>query len=264
MLTPLTKTIEQRKLPVLYLGIGSFEGVAHRRLDTLPRIDSQILKSAKLIIVRDPVCATILAPLAVHQLPCPALFSAPELTLRSSLKRIALSTQGIQGGQKIPEKVFHYTKELFEKIAQKYPCDLVCHYVYELASLKSFEKICPFVYSHDPRDYAEIYNAYDLTITTRVHGAGICASLGVPSLLINHSARSHTAEGFLSKMISPETHTVELAINDVDDMEANLVQLSKKLSEHKRNTFESYRKLLCPVLSDLGLSIEETLRADGL
>ena len=247
---PLLKFIVEKNIPTLYMGIGSFENIAHLRLDDLPQLDRTVLQNARLITVRDTTCAKILSPLTTKVLPCPALFAANDQTLRSNLQRIALSMQGIQtiNGQRIDPANFEFCLRLFKRLNQEFDCSLVCHYIKDLEELQPYlGNDMPFRYSYNADDYLNIYDEFDLTITTRVHGAGLCASLGIPALHIAHSKRSETASGFLSEAIHPQNDTIDNIVAKVKALD--IQKMSRKLFAHKTETRKHYNTLLKPILA---------------
>jgi polysaccharide pyruvyl transferase WcaK-like protein len=182
------------------------------------------------------------------------LFAATENRQRNNKLRIAVSTQGIssRNGQEIVPVVLNYCVELFRKLAQRYQCALVCHYIDELDELAPlFSDVMEIYYSCDAKDYISIYDGFDLTVTTRVHGAGLCASLGIPGFVISHSQRSATAEGFLAELIRPATESVEDVMRRIELFD--IAAASQRLLSHKETVQENYRELLKPALEALGI-----------
>lgn len=207
MLEPLTASLATHAVPVAYLGLGGVEEHIGRSAANLPAADQSVLARAGLITVRDQLAERLLAPFGPVRLPCPALFAVPHARPRSTLRRIALCTQRPEGPQPVPPAIFEYTRSLFECLAAAFDCALVAHYANEVPFLQAqFGRRLPVLYAYDPADYIDLYDGFDLTVTTRVHGAGLCASLGVPSVIIRHSARSGTAEGFLSMQLAEGSH----------------------------------------------------------
>ncbi len=253
MLQPMVNAILQKDIPTLYLGIGSFEGIASLTLDRMPSSDRALLEKAHLITVRDELCKKILHPLPVEQLPCPALFAADQTQARqrTATKRIAFSIQGVhsKNGQRISQEVFDYAIKLLKLFNQHYDCALVCHYVNELPELKPLCKDVPIYYSYDAKDYIALYNKFDLAITTRVHGAGLCASLGIPSFVIVHSARSDTVKGFLAETITSSDDPQQV-LNRIKA--CDIAKFSAKLLQHKQDIFIHYKQLLQPIFKKLG------------
>ena len=251
MVAPLTAALADSDVPVFYLGVGGFERRENLKLGNLSAPDRMALQKASLITVRDQQAQSLLNRLNPVYLPCPALFSNQEKKLEQNERgagkkiKIGLSTQ--------PEKSYQppsspdtyvYTLKLFEALIQQYDCEVVCHYIDEIGPLS--ELGVPVKYSYDARDYFEIYNNYDLLVSTRVHGAGAAASLGIPAFVISHSARSSTVKGFMSELISPTEDSVETVLQRIADFD--IKRKSEQLKQHKIDTFERYEKLLTPLL----------------
>jgi len=252
MVRPLTEALDGQDVPIFYLGIGGFEGRSTLTLERLSPFDQKLLEKAALITVRDKQTEDLLEKLNPVLLPCPALFSNQnkkfELTKRGAKKKIkiALSTQPDNSIQPPSSPgTYDYTLKLFNALIHAFDCEVVCHYVDEIKPLS--ELGIPIKYSYDAKDYFEIYNQFDLLVTTRVHGAGAAASLGIPAFVIAHSARSSTVKGFMSELISPTEDSVESVVERIADYDIKLK--SSAIKAHKIETFKRYEKLLTPLLS---------------
>jgi hypothetical protein len=252
MVSPLTDRLVDSSVPVIYLGVGAFEGTRNLSFEALPPNDRHVLERARLITVRDPDCANTLSSVKTHHLPCPALFSAPAATRRNNMEKVAVSLQGsgAGNGQRIDESVLDLGVSIYHKLAARYATTLVLHYAEELDDVIAARGIDgPFVYSSDANELLELYNQFDITVTTRIHGAGACASLGVPSVLLAHSARSGTVDGFLSEQLDPTTVTADGALAHIEALD--VAARSARLVAHREETWNRYLALLTPVLSDL-------------
>lgn len=254
MVQPLTAALAIHELPVFYLGIGGFEGRDSWALDKLEPLDQQQLKNAALITVRDEQAENLLKDLNPVLLPCPALFSNTDKVLEKNRRgtrkklKIALTTQPDKSLQPLSgQGVYEYTLQLFRALIECYDCEVVCHYLDEVQYLAALN--VPIRYSYDARDYFEIFNQYDLLITTRVHGAGAAASLGIPSFVIAHSARSGTVKGFRSEIINPAEESVAAAMERISAFDIR--RASRELKSHKEDAFRHYASLLGPVLKNL-------------
>ena len=140
----------------------------------------------------------------------------------------------------------HHAKmvELYKNLQDALPdCkfEIVCHHIDEvLDAQKCFPKLS-VRYSYNEMEYADIYCKYAFCVSPKVHGCGICASLGIPSCLLPVDHRSDTANGFLSKV------TWEL-----DEIVANVALIDKlhnALVEHKSKAREQYVNLLSTVFN---------------
>jgi tetratricopeptide (TPR) repeat protein len=254
MVAPLVERLLATSVPTLYLGIGTFEGTAELSFEQLPATDRALLRQARLITVRDPACARLLASVQPLSLPCPALFASNHAQERQHKKRLALSTQGssMHNGQRIDPRTRDYSIALFRALAQHYECALVCHYAEELTELQPhLDSSMECLYAYDARDYLDLYRDFDLAVTTRVHGAGLCASLGIPSFVIAHSARSATSSGFLSEVLRPQDDPVDRAIARI--AQYDVPAASARLCAYKEVARHHYTTLLQPVLKHAGL-----------
>ena len=250
---PLVSSLLEADIPVMYLGLGGWDGLDEVVYDELPRADRTLLERALLVTVRDRLCETLLAPIGTSLLPCPSLFAAPEARPRKKINRIALSMQGRHGEseQAVSEETWRFSMALGRALARRFTCAVVCHYVDELATLPTHFADMPVRYSYDAADYFGIYDEFDLTVTTRVHGAGICASLGIPGFLLRHSSRASTAEGFLGEWIDPQGETVDAVVERIASFDVE--SASRRLMEHKDVQHRGYAELLGGALRRAGL-----------
>lgn len=259
MVEPLTEALHNTHIPIAYLGIGIFEEHTQISFEQLPKCDKHILQRAKIVTVRDKACQQFLKQHASAQLlPCPALFAAPRATKRKRLKTISISPQAYTKGarQPISEAIAQWMMQLIKLLQAKYDCALVLHYIDEVQLYQSLLPNIPIYYSYDPVDYLTYYDQFDLNITTRVHGAGVCASLGIPSFVINHSARSQTAEGFLSELININETTPAACVAAIDQF--NISKRSRHLIQHKKKSMQQYLQLLRRFFSDAQTTQEDT------
>ena len=231
MVEPLNSAIirSETAVPWSYLGVGVFEKIVKLKFSELSRLDQLMLKGADYISVRDQKAQSLLEPVQSDVLPCPALFASKTTQQRRSKKKLALCGQGMHRRQKIDPKTFEFTVRFFKRLIDHYDCTLVCHYIDDLYALRHLN--IPALYSYDAKDYLEIYKQFDLNITTRVHGAGLCASLGVPSIVVKHSERSGTVQGFKSCTIEPSLEKIDEYMDMVASF--NVSQKSEDLIEHK-------------------------------
>ena len=252
---PLVDALLAAETPMLYLGLGAFEGIGAMDYAELPVRDRRLLERARLVTVRDPACAALLAPLSPALLPCPSLFAAPQARPRGESLRIALSMQGV--GEKNPQRIerdaSEFARTLFGMLAERFACALVCHYIDEVAELQPlFANGLDVRYAYDAADYLDTYDGFDLTVTTRVHGAGLSASLGIPAFLIGHSVRAATAEGFRATIIDPKEHSVEAALGLIEG--CDVAAASETLIAHKEAARETTLAALRPALGGFRLA----------
>ncbi len=212
-LLPLVRAALACRLPTAYLGIGMHDDYGSGTRAALTKEDRELLGRAGLITTRDRATASFLEEFGAAWHPCPSIHAADAKPRQpGAVLRIALSMQcsARDTPQPISQPVYDATLALFRRLAERFDCSLILHYVDEVPEFSAqLGGIMPIRYAYDPRDYLELYAGFDLTVTTRVHGAGICAALGVPAYLIRHTVRSETGEGFLAKIIDPTAESVD-------------------------------------------------------
>lgn len=148
-----------------------------------------------LFIARDAVCYELVKgyPNAYHEV-CPSIFCAPRAELRQNPtgpKRVGLVIQTDQTPhQRVSPEVEAYGYEQFEQLRHQFPTTLIAHYIDEFKAAK--QRGHDVVYSGYSEDYFQIFPQFDVVVSTRVHGCGLCASSGIPNALIPHDRRADT------------------------------------------------------------------------
>lgn len=248
-LLPLHEKLAAYDGPILFLGAGFHEGFSGiGPYSNLHEIYRRIHKKADVFIVRDRLLVDYLKP-DIHAtlLPCPALFCSKSNRHRKELKKIGFSLQAKSGDavvNSVSPEIYSFSLDLLETISRHYEVEVVCHWIEDLIFLESdLGDKYPLRYSYDARDYINIYDQYDLVISTRVHGSGMAASLGIPSFTISHSARTDTVNGFLSHVITRED-TADAIVDRIASMDVG--EESARLISHKSTTLESYKNHLKP------------------
>lgn len=239
MVSPLTQSLSRSDVPVLYLGVGGFERREGLTFEKLSQPDREVLHKAAIVSTRDSQAQKLLSPVGSQRLPCPALLSSEKERVRKPVKKpkVALSTQPDTSLQPPSSAgVYDFTLKLFAELQQEFECEVVCHYIDEIGELSKLG--IPVRYSYNADDYFNIYDRYDLVVTTRVHGAGIAASLGIPSFVISHSARSETVEGFLAELIPVDSDKLDETLQRI--REFNIYKRSREIVTHKQRTMLRY------------------------
>ena len=239
MVSPITNSLlnSKKKPKIFYLGIGMFEHLKDKSFNDLFDIDKKILNLAELITVRDSDTQKLLEPVNAQLFPCPAIFSSENHKKRTKLSKIAFSSQSFTGYQPIDKTTYNYCRELLERLSKNHDISIIGHYVDDVYAWKDLG--LPIIYSYDSNDYFDIYNNFDLTITTRVHGAGICASLGIPGIAIHHSARSGTVEGFKSYLIKPDKENLDNLIQKISSI--NIKKYSEEIINFKLKVKKGFK-----------------------
>ncbi|HKS07667.1 MAG TPA: polysaccharide pyruvyl transferase family protein [Gemmatimonadaceae bacterium] len=254
-LAPLYELIAARKIPTIFLGIGSANDFT---LDAtyFTETEMQVLRDARLIACREERTALALKPVNARHITCPALLSCTSETQRRDVKRVGLifgSDRAVKHNR-VSADTFAYMTSLYrrlrEQIGREVEFELVAHYIDELSHARLTFADMGLRYSFDAADYREIYSRYDIVIGHRVHGIGIAASQGIPGICIAHDKRGGTALGFKAEMV-----TVGQPVDDVvalfKKMRAEIAQRSEKIIAHKRAVAGQYQDALVPVLRGL-------------
>lgn len=248
------KTVNTFDIPFIALGVGEI-GQFHYA------DEEEVIKRASVLTFRSKRLANEAQKFGLTKalyLPCPALLSVKaneEKNWRYNKSEIVVGF-----GFNIPREytvshigisreTYDFSEKLFEEIIRTYrnSCRFVCicHYIDELPhAIKFFKKFgIDVVYSYDARDYGGIYSNIDVLVSSRVHGCGIAASLGIPSLGISHDERGETIAGFLAEIVTPKDD-IKLCLMKIANILESLDQKHVALIEHKRSTLKIYSELL--------------------
>lgn len=244
---PLYKKLEDFEGPILFLGPGYHEGFARiGPYSSWSEEYKKIHKKANAFIVRDSILLEYLKPdIEATLLPCPALLCSKTHRKRKALNRIGFTLQAKAGEvwfDSVPEDIYQFSVDLLERFSKVYEVEVVCHWIEDLIYLnRELKDRYILRYCYDAKDYLEFYDSYDLVISTRVHGSGMAASLGVPTFTISHSARTDTVNGFLSRIINKDDN-----IEDLVEVAGSLDigKESLKIMAHKQATLEAYKNAL--------------------
>jgi hypothetical protein len=243
-LIPMYKAIEAANIPTIFLGVGAGDAMEFTSRD--PIVD-RILHKAKLITTRDRDTERMLEGYGALYVPCPALFAANSNRIVKQVKRIGLiyATDHTVRGNKVSPDMHNYLIKLYPEILKRYNASLVCHYIDELDQARKEFPEADIYYSYDSKEYADIYNSFDLVIGGRVHGIGMSASLGLPGIMIQHDSRSSTTDGFLASSIKIDT-PVDEVVDLIEEVRAGMKveSLSLQLAEHKKNIMNQYVTML--------------------
>jgi polysaccharide pyruvyl transferase WcaK-like protein len=246
-LDPLYKKLEHFEKPIFFLGPGFHEGLSG--FDSYSNFyEKPIHQKAKAFAVRDRNVLTFLTPdIDAVLLPCPALLCAPRVKKRSALRRIGFSLHAKEGDAQVvyvSKTLYAFCLKLLEAVSKYCEVEVVCHWIEDLICLqKDIGDRYPLRYSFDAKDYLDIYDRYDLVVSTRVHGSGMAASLGIPTFTIANTIRTDTVWGFLSEIITSD-EAVETACRRI--LSLNISETSGRIIAHKKKTLIDYQTLLSP------------------
>ena len=246
-LDPLYKKLEHFDKPIFFLGPGFHEGLSGYGSYS-DFYEKPIHQKAKVFAVRDRNALAFLTPdIDAVLLPCPAMLCAPHEKKRSTLRRIGFSLHAKEGDARcvyVPEATYAFSLKLLEAVSRYCEVEVVCHWIEDLICLqKDIGDRYPLRYSFDAKDYLDIYDRYDLVVSTRVHGSGMAASLGIPTFSIANTIRTDTVWGFLSEIITPD-EAIETACQRI--LGLNIPETSDRIIAHKKNTLRDYQRLMSP------------------
>lgn len=245
-LEKLTAKLLISRTPVMYLGVGYGDYQANTA-NKLTETDSTLLRRAGLVTVRDKKAKAFLTSngLACHLLPCPALFACRDEVQVEGLRRLAICLQRPHGAgpQTIAPETNAWLMSFAKLAANDYEVDFVLHNIDEFAAyLPDLSALGRVLYSYDPKDYQTFYRNADVTITSRVHGAGLCASMGIPAIYVGQSSRGETVSGFLSGTVDVNETSPEKMFLHIQQMD--LKNWSRRIINHKKSSKEKYLNLL--------------------
>lgn len=230
-LIDLFKQCQNRQL--ILLGIGT-------NRSQLSKLDQTIIKNAKIITTRDKAVQKTIKEMGVesHCLPCPGLFASKTHEQRTKCDKIGVV---IQNTHVISQRVKEELRDQTLLIAKTFNSYLICHYIDEYFwALENYDKD-KVLYSYNAKDYLEIYNKFDFIVSTRLHGAILANSLGIPSVLLNRDRRCREAVKLFPHIDNKHTEQ-----SQIEDMVANkdFKKWSQKIIDFKEKKWFEYVKLL--------------------
>lgn len=195
---------------------------------------------------------------------CPSICSSRTQKRVEKVRRIALiySSSRVSDNNNISVEAEHYIKRLYAVLMKKYDTALVCHYIEELDYAVQDFPGEEYYYSFDSHDYFDIYAQFDFVIGCRVHGIGICASMGIPGIIINHSIRCETGKLLGAGMVTPDLNRLEETVEYIEDCIRNAAVKSMALSQLKKETWNTYVSDLKCILGLAGIWKKDSKEGD--
>lgn len=239
--------IQKYNIPCAFLGIGMGDS---KDFNKVGKLYYDVLENAKIITTRDRMTLDYVGKWGGKYMPCPAFLSAPFNKKVEKADKIALiyATHKTCFGNNVAKEMHDYIVELYKKLQKIYDVSLVCHYIDEIEEAKKeFGSSMDIFYSYDARDYVNIYNNFDMVIGGRVHGIGMCASLGIPGVMISHDVRSDTVIGFKAEVINYKEVSADEALNRIAAVIENIPERSEALLDHKVKVMDEYVNMLKPM-----------------
>lgn len=259
---------EKYKIPVIYIGIGTGE---ERIEEKLKKYEWDIINRALYIATRDKMTSDMFHLYAEKNradmvtgkwktadakcITCPSICSSRFYKDVKKVKKIALiySSSRVSVNNNISIEAEKYLKRLYEILMKKYNTAFVCHYIEELDYITEDFPGQEYYYSFDSHDYFEIYKQFDFVIGCRVHGIGICASIGIPGVIINHSIRCETGKMLGADMLMPDLDHLDAGVEYVEACIENADKKSAELTQLRKETQSTYLLDLEYALSEAGL-----------
>ncbi len=230
---PLLHYISRTGLRCAFIGVG-LDRV--RKLSGLLR--RVVEEQGDVVVARDPFCYE-----AVRTLPhayaevCPALFCASGGHVRHAPARVAVVIQARKTrNHSVPDDVATYCAREYARLEKAFDVTYIAHYIDDVQMARA--QGLPVLYSGYAEDYERIYDEFDVVVSTRVHGCGIAASLGIPSIIVPHDGRYATALGFRSHVAEPGTDLVALIAG------LDVAAESAALLRHRAERERVYQQLL--------------------
>lgn len=245
----LYEKLRRSDIPCIFLGLGSFSNK-----EKLPWFVKEVVAKSKFISYRsDDLEDCFKDQPYARCMPCPALFSAGIGSFPYvANKKIAITygTNKASKGNHVSDNAENLMGVAYQYLAGLgYDVTIVCHYIDELPIVEKEYPEAKILYSFDSKEYIEIYRTFSAIISSRVHALGLCASLGIPGLLIAHDGRANTAKGFKADIFSDDSsvgsfkQAIDLLIRD---RKARHIELL----EHKTKTLLDYSNLLKAVVDE--------------
>jgi len=201
----LFRFVVRNRVPCAFLAVGAGSGGAF----SVEGREHDLLRSVlggpcEMVTVRDEAAASALRAYDPHLLPCTALFASRTQKLRTAPGVVGLVFQNCtQRFNSVNPATYEYLLVQYRRIMDEHPCVVICHTCADFLAARRAFPDADTRYSALAEDYAAIFDACDLVVGPRVHGSGLAASLGIPNVLVQHSARGLTGWGFLSRIARP-------------------------------------------------------------
>ncbi len=237
---PLLQYILRNRIRCAFIGVG-----VHRHHTFSEDLIQVVTEFCDLIIARDPLCYELIKDFPnSYYAPCPSLFAAPYAQVRKTLNRLGIVIQSDKTRHHaVSPEVQSYIFSQCERLEQEFPVLYVAHYIddYKLARTLGKEVL----YSGYAEDYVQIYDQFDLIISTRVHGCGMASSLGIPNALVPHDGRFQTALKLKSQILQAGLELTEWVRSvDISAESAALVEYRKAQEEEFRQIMSKHLSIL--------------------
>lgn len=218
--------------PCSFLAVGAGSGGAFGIDDGAHRLLREVLKeNCELLTVRDEEAFKALSRYRPELMPCTALYAAGNQRVRTGAGPAGLVYQNCtQRFNSVSAQAHDYMVSQYRAILEAFPdTGIICHTNTDFVAANRVFPGAEVRYSAFSEDYEAIFDSFDLVIGPRVHGAGLAASLGIPGILVRHSARGLTGWGFRSVPAEIGDDLLEMMKGvDIEDESRALVEWKRE------------------------------------
>lgn len=225
---------ENRKIFFLGIGYPSSE-------IPLTNLDVRTLKESPLITCRDNNCKNAMDNRNInsHLMVCPAFFASKNQEIRKGMKIGCV----FQNDKIVNHKIDSALKNSCFNLYNNLKADIICHFINEYIYCRRHTS-SNVRYAYDAIDYFDIYNDYDVIISTRLHGAILAMSMGIPTILICrgnniHKRRLVGAGNQFPHLKIASPNQIKNVLKDFD-----IESISRSLIEFKQEKKKIYKQIL--------------------
>ena len=232
-----TRVLETKK-PLYLIGVGCGQDAS-----LFKEIEKQAFREyGKLFITRDWHAYQALTDLGLEAkcMLCPSAFYQ-ESERHNQIETIGLVMQTDQIGlHGIDSQTYNDMLEVYNSLGKDYRIIIICHFIEEFLTLRERLPEADIRYSFNLEDLIRHYYDCDAIISTRLHGALLALSLGMPSALTNLTTRCLLAyEPAKDLMFLGHPKEAEDYVRNVDS-----VYVSAKIQTDLQNLKSEYVHIL--------------------
>ena len=231
---PLLEFIIKHGLRCSFLGVG-LSGMA----TPSSLLRSVLQENTDVFACRDKMTLEMVTGLVNAQLlACPSLLSSKTERHRKTLGRVGCGIQGTKvRWQNISREYQKMLYDSYLQLAENYPLEYIAHYIDDLNYLPHEQ--ARVHYSGRTVDFFQIYDQFDLIVSPRLHGCGIAASLGIPSICLAHDQRGVAAELFGAVVVnSPQNLNKIVAGQDWALRSKNILDLKISVASRYQSVIQ--------------------------
>lgn len=189
-------------------------------------------------------------------LPCPALFCydwliSEHIDINKSKKTAIILQSSSVNNQCIRESTVQNILNVINN-AEPYTIDIICFYIDEFECFSRIIKHQHVIYHFDAKNYVHIVKNYTYIYSTRLHGAVLALSCGVPAMLISDQNYRLSSTQALFGEFLPMIHSDKLSHHYLKNLEDKMTNgaFSQKVINFKKTVRQNYTTLLTPLLRE--------------